>query len=239
MADAYLQLPLSFDTCSLSQDVNKLLAKFWPQHINTRAHNGGWKALPLRSVGGNVEEIAVADLDLASYEDTEYLRSSAHLTAALASLKCPLYSARLMCLTAGEEIKYHTDHCLSFEDKCARLHIPIQTNSKVIFTINDENVHFSEGGCWYMNANYPHRVINGSGSDRIHLVVDCEVNAWLEKLFDQAGYKGAPAPSIYGDSNITDDNVLLIAEQLARSGTETGKALAKSLRDAYKLRNIN
>ncbi len=40
-----------------------------------------------------------------------------------------------------------------------------------------------EGECWYMNFNLPHSLYNGSDTDRIHLVIDAEVNDWVKDLF--------------------------------------------------------
>ena len=43
-----------------------------------------------------------------------------------------------------------------------------------------------EGEAWYLNFNLPHRVKNGSSSDRLHLVMDCTVNDWLTAQLQDA-----------------------------------------------------
>src|SRR6266550_2860809 len=92
-------------------------------------------------------------------------------------------SVRLLNLKTNSLIKEHRDHELSFEKGEARLHIPVFTNPQVAFYLNNVLLTMREGECWYINANLPHRVRNKGLSDRIHLVVDCKVNDWLEELF--------------------------------------------------------
>lgn len=53
-----------------------------------------------------------------------------------------------------------------------RLHLPIKTNSEVIFNINKEDYHMDEG-IWYEFDNTKmHYVSNNSNENRIHLMVD-------------------------------------------------------------------
>lgn len=233
MTDRYLKLPLSFDIQRLQSDLSILKAREWHAHINQRAHNGGWCALPLRSVDGCTWNITVTETDQTHYTDTAFLAECSYLPAVLSQLQCPLLSARLMSLEAGDEIRRHTDNALSFQDGYVRLHIPVQTHPDVIFTIDDHPVHFAAGECWYMNADLPHAVRNNSPVDRIHLVVDCEVNDWLSDLFMQAGFKNEPVTHKYGDPSINDDNVLAIAAQLEAMGTDTDLQMAAQLRDIH------
>jgi len=233
MTSSHLKLPLMFDTERLKADLNRLQSKDWLKHINQRAHHGGWRALSLRSIDGRTDTISVSDMDQARYADTPYLAVCDYLPEVLAQLKCPLHSARLMSLAAGEEIKRHTDRELSFKDGYVRLHIPIQTHPDVIFTIDDQQVHFAPGECWYMNANSPHQVINNSTQDRIHLVVDCSVNDWLSELFHRAGYRDEAVQYKYGDPSITDENAPHVIAQLEAMGTDTGMEIAHKIRNIW------
>jgi len=40
-----------------------------------------------------------------------------------------------------------------------------------------------------MDFSLPHRVLNPSPEDRVHLVIDCEVNSWLRQIFESLGFK--------------------------------------------------
>ena len=62
--------------------------------------------------------------------------------------------------------------------------MPVITDPAVIFRLDGEVVPMAPGECWYINANRPHAVDNRADIDRVHLVVDVEVNAWLAGLFE-------------------------------------------------------
>ena len=47
------------------------------------------------------------------------------------------------------------------------------------------------GECWYLNLSKPHRVHNRGATERMHLVLDCVVNDWLD---DQIRRGTEPAP---------------------------------------------
>jgi quercetin dioxygenase-like cupin family protein len=89
---------------------------------------------------------------------------------------------RLMNLAAGTRIKEHTEHYLAAENGFARLHIPIVTNDRVVFRLNGTQVVLNEGECWYLRLSDPHSVENNGQSDRVHLVIDADINAWLESM---------------------------------------------------------
>jgi len=159
----------------------------WDNHFNNGNYKGSWKVLPLRSVGGRdtiIPGLTANDI-FADHPNMDLFPSVRKL---LATFQCTVKSVRLLNLTAGAVIKPHCDHELSFEQGEARLHIPLITNPDVSFYIQDQRVIMQPGECWYMNANLRHHVTNGGKTDRIHLVIDCEVNAWLSELINSAGY---------------------------------------------------
>ncbi len=230
MTDAFHRLPVSFNIKKLQSDLELITHNLWLQHVNTGAHDGGWDNLPLRSVDGKTDNGAVVEINPERYKSTKYLTQCSYFQDVLAHFQCQIVSARLMRLKAGSSIARHNDHDLCFEDGCARLHIPIRTHQDVIFQINDEPVHFSEGECWYMNANYFHQVENNSNTDRVHLVIDCVVNKWLQTLFFKSGYETKIIEYKYGSAGITDENVLQVIEQLMHFNTPTAKEMAQNLR---------
>jgi mannose-6-phosphate isomerase-like protein (cupin superfamily) len=64
-----------------------------------------------------------------------------------------------------------------------RLHIPVVTNDAVDFRLNGERVVLEAGSCWYLRLSDPHSVANRGTEDRVHLVVDAEVNDWVGEVF--------------------------------------------------------
>lgn len=186
-----LRLPLSFDPLRLRADLSGIAPDEWRPHFNQRVYEGDWSAVPLRAVAGSViplysDPLARAD----GYADTEVLARCAYFREVLAAFHCPLMSVRLMRLGVGAVIKEHKDYNLSLDDQDARLHVVVQTNPQVRLRIGGQNWRWNAGECWYGNFNLPHALANGGTEDRIHLVLDCEVNDWLRSLFAPA----EPAP---------------------------------------------
>ena len=74
-------------------------------------------------------------------------------------------------LRAGGKIMPHSDGLYSLI-KCNRIHIPLITNSKAIFTIGGEDKVLAAGEMWEINNATLHGVENLSSQDRTHLIID-------------------------------------------------------------------
>ena len=57
-----------------------------------------------------------------------------------------------------------------------RHHIPVITNTGVIFTVGGEEKHMKQGEIWEINNQLPHAVVNHGNKDRVHLIAD-----WITK----------------------------------------------------------
>lgn len=181
------KLDLPVDLPLLRKEV-AALPDLWSPHFQKAHYEGGWTVLPLRSIGGDTEEPLPFALGTrpAEYAATPVLARCPAIEDFLASLMCPVMSARLLNLRRGGVIKTHRDPDLAFENGEARIHVPIFTNAGIDFVIDNEQVVMEAGTCWYINANLPHRVANHGDAERIHLVVDCGVNNWLRDRFAAA-----------------------------------------------------
>lgn len=180
----YANLPLLAPYAAMQQDF-ECAALQWSDHFNKMNYEGSWTVVPLRSVEGNdsiIPGLTATDVFL-DHPNVELFPSVKKL---LAAMECNLRSVRLLNLAAGASIKPHRDHELSFEQGEARLHIPLVTNDEVEFYVHDQRVVMQTGECWYMNANLKHHVVNRGKTDRVHLVIDCKVNEWLEELMASA-----------------------------------------------------
>ena len=60
--------------------------------------------------------------------------------------------------------------------KCKRHHIPVITNGLVMFHVGDESVNMKTGEVWEINNANRHYVKNYSVEDRIHIIVDWDIN---------------------------------------------------------------
>ncbi|MDH3974210.1 MAG: aspartyl/asparaginyl beta-hydroxylase domain-containing protein [Deltaproteobacteria bacterium] len=222
----FLKLPFSFDRDKLEEDLSRIADDEWINHFNVKACEKRWCCVPLRSVEGKKDHIVSSPHE--TFEDTEILDRCPYFREVIDSFNCEKTSVRLMSLEAGGIIKEHSDGDTSLEDGMVRLHIPIQTDPEVIFTIGGEKIHFSRGDTWYINAHVRHGVQNKSNLRRIHLMLDCPTNPWLEKVFKEAGYMANKKPK-YGDPGVTDENVREVIRQLKSMGTKAGDELAEKL----------
>ena len=177
------QLPLKFDPAPLQQDLAQIKKEEWRPHFNTGYFEGEWSGVALRSIAGVSTQLYHDRHSLGAIADTEILNRCPNLRSVLAAFACPMTSVRLLKLAAGAYIKEHSDYDLSFSDDEVRLHIPIVSNPEVKFFLDAEQVEMKEGECWYLDFTLPHWVKNDSAVDRIHLVIDCQLNDWLRNLF--------------------------------------------------------
>lgn len=222
----HLKLPLSFDVLRLQEDLARAATSNWIRHFNTRDYVKEWSCISLRSVDGRTDHIL--PLDNANFQDTEILRQCPYFQHVIAQFACEKTSIRLMSLEAGGEIKEHRDQGTSFEDGITRLHIPIQTTPQVLFRLDGTEVHFSAGDTWYLNANCLHGVRNHSQQARVHLMLDCVSNDWLQQLFLESGWI-APEAARYPDPNINDANVAEVVAALRRGGQPSALLMANEL----------
>ena len=66
-----------------------------------------------------------------------------------------------------------------------KIHVPLQTNERVTFTVEGRGYQFAEGEAVEVNNMGVHAVTNGGGNDRIHLIfeyfdADQPEPAWLD-----------------------------------------------------------
>ncbi|HWK36934.1 aspartyl/asparaginyl beta-hydroxylase domain-containing protein [Sphingomonas sp.] len=179
-------LPFTFDAAALDADLNRIEAREWTRHVVRENYDGRWDMLPLRAPAGETHPIRLVypDPGATAFVDTALLDDAPAFRAVLDSFRCPLRVVRLMRLAAGSRILEHSDVRLDAESGMARLHVPIRTNADVRFLLNGVPVTMTPGSCWYLRLSDPHAVTNDGASDRVHLVIDVDVNAWLLRMLE-------------------------------------------------------
>lgn len=177
-----VKLRLTFDPELLQKDLEQMQSSEWIDHFVQQNYDGDWSVIPLRGPAGATHPVMMiySDPTCTDFVNTPFLENSPYFRVVLDSFKCPLRAVRLMKLSPGSRIKEHTDHDLAAENGTARLHIPIATNDGVNFRLNGSRVVLKEGECWYLRLCDPHSVENNGLSDRVHLVIDADVNTWLK-----------------------------------------------------------
>lgn len=218
----FASIPLPVDITSIQQEVLQLTSN-WMPHLNKSHYTGHWDVTSLRSPGGTAGNSVPDVLSPGqAFADTPLMQQCPAIHALIDSLHCEVMAVRLLNLKSGATIKPHRDFDLCFEKGEARLHIPVFTSNKVSFYSENELIPMQEGQCWYINANITHSVANNGDTDRIHLVIDCVVNDWVEALFATADKNEVPdAPDV--------PTTLAMIAALKTHGTTQADALAASL----------
>ena len=219
------KFPKTYDNERLKIDLKTCQIIDWPLHFNQNDFTGHWSSFALRSISGS--ELDILATPNASYQDTPTFSECLYFKEIVDSFLCEKEAVRLLSLSPNSYIKEHTDSEGGYEDGFFRIHIPIQTNDKVIFTVNKKPLPMREGECWYANFNRLHFVSNEGETDRIHLVIDCLRNDWSDQLFTTLGYDFEEEKK----SKYDQQTKLMMIEQLSLMKTETADNLIKQLRE--------
>jgi aspartyl/asparaginyl beta-hydroxylase len=181
-----LRLPFSFDPDLLARDLRSLRTIGWIDHFVKQNYDGNWSVIPLRGTAGARHPVMMiySDPTATAFEDTPMLASCAYFREVLTAFRCPLRAVRLMRLTPGSRIKEHTDLDLGIEHGTARIHIPVVTNDAIEFYLNGSRVVMTAGSAWYLRLSDPHSVCNKGSAERVHLVIDTDVNDWMLTMFE-------------------------------------------------------
>lgn len=171
---------------ALEADVGGLRPEDWVPHFNTGYYEGDWSGAALRSVGGEAGRLYPDPTAAASFADTPLLARCPGTQAALGALPCPLLAVRFLRLGPASRIREHRDYNLGFEDGEVRIHVPVSTGPGVEFLLDGERVDMAVGEAWYLDLNLRHAVVNSGDRARVHLVIDCVVDPWLESVILEA-----------------------------------------------------
>lgn len=184
MIKTSVKFPFEFDAVRLARDATAFEPSEWAPHFNIHNYAGDWSAIPLRAVKGANSEIFPDTDDALGYFETDFMTRCRYVREVMTFLQCELQTVRFLKLGAGSEIRRHRDYELGPEDGFIRVHIPAITNDKVTFTLDDRPISLSPGEAWFLNVNKYHSVKNEGPTDRIHLVIDCVMNDWLNSYLE-------------------------------------------------------
>lgn len=188
-----LRLPLQFDRKLLKRDLALIRPDEWIPHYNQRDYGGYWTGIALRSISSRANDLVSQHPGRQDrFLDTDILARCGYFRQILAQFHCTLKSVRLLNLAMGSFVREHTDPDLGYEDGEVRIHVPIVTGASVEFFLDGDRLGLEEGCCYYMNVSLPHRISNRGAQDRVHLVIDAEVNDWIDRFF----LSGRPIPVI-------------------------------------------
>lgn len=219
----FAKLPIAYHLIATKKELAQFNLNWFP-HLNTMCYEGDWTVLALRSPGGRIDAVYADSIHEEAFIDTPLMDQFPSIKKMLNELASNTMSVRFLKLGAGSIIKKHRDNELAFENGLARVHFPIVTNPFVAFYLEEELIEMQEGEAWYINANLPHNVANFGTSERIHLVIDLEVNDWVKELFNRGENKII-------EPLIDIEQMHKIINQLRIQNTKTSLDLANKLSD--------
>lgn len=173
----FIKLPIRFDAETLEREVRALPPSAWVPHPTGFVGN---EAVRLVTVGGRPTDDFEGPM-----RPTEHLARCPYIQEIMAELDGVWTRSRLMGLGAGAEVPLHLDAHYHWRTHI-RIHVPVITNPKVLFTCGDETVHMARGECWLFDSFRFHRVENGWTERRVHLVLDTVMTPSLQRLIDTA-----------------------------------------------------
>jgi hypothetical protein len=88
-----------------------------------------------------------------------------------------------MQLAPGASLEEHVDLVNQRVDfQLARFHVPIVTSPGSAMIVDGKQVDMMPGECWYLDVALPHSAANHGTEARIHLVVDCIIDSFVNDL---------------------------------------------------------
>jgi len=180
----FLKLPIRFDPAILEREIRALPDSSWVPHPTGFPGN---EAVRLVTVGGQPTDGFEGPMRPAAD-----LARLPYVQEVMAELDGVWSRSRLMGLGAGAEVPFHVDAHYHWRTH-VRIHIPVITDPKVLFTCGDETVHMAPGECWLFDSFRFHRVENGWTERRVHLVLDTVMTDSIHRLVDAAN-GGAAEP---------------------------------------------
>ncbi|HET9811847.1 MAG TPA: aspartyl/asparaginyl beta-hydroxylase domain-containing protein [Sphingomicrobium sp.] len=203
----FLKLPIRFDAQALDREVRALPESAWVPHPTGFKGN---EAVRLVTVGGEPSDRFAGPM-----RPTENLDRCPYIRQIMDEIDGVWSRSRLMGLGPGAEVPVHIDSHYHWRTHI-RIHIPVITDPKVLFTCGDETIHMAPGECWLFDSFRWHRVENGWTERRVHLVLDTIMTDTLRGLVDAALSRAsetkyvAPDPAHRSDLRFEQVNVPMV-----------------------------
>lgn len=170
----------------LKKDFFNILKKEkFKDHSSGKFNGGGWGTIGLMTYGGDPYKDLVDNKE--KLLPTRLLSECEYIKDLLKRIPGKKDRVRFAEVQPNTNVFWHYDNNETIDDldynKNARLHLPIITSQKVKLMLCNQNTQWSEGKLYYGDFSFPHSIYNGSKLNRIHLIIDVNVNDELLSLF--------------------------------------------------------
>lgn len=182
----FCRLPVSFDAKRLREEAFALPPAAWAAHPTS--YPGNSAARLISQSGGENDEVA------GPMQPTPWMARCPYVQQVLNSFGVVWSRSRLMRLAPGAQVPQHCDVSYHWKHR-VRIHIPLATAPSVRFICGMKSVHMAAGEAWIFDNWRPHRVVNGSAEERIHLVADTQGNAAFWNMAGAGQWHDFQSPS--------------------------------------------
>jgi len=213
-----IRFNFQFDAQKMAQELKNISSAFEP--IYSRSTQDG------KLMGIHLITSALDEEKTGAYRATQELKQSPYLQSVLDTFKCNKFNFRVHNLISGGKITLHRDHGKSIKDRVIRIHVPVTTNEDIYFYVNGERIQMQNGECWLADISKEHEVENRSSTDRMQLMIDCDLNEWWEKVLAEHGVE---VPSVSNWSRLRLEDLLAMKEHLLAMGATANKELLEEL----------
>ncbi|TVT79328.1 aspartyl/asparaginyl beta-hydroxylase domain-containing protein [Pseudomonas sp. H3(2019)] len=189
---AFSRLPVTVHLPLLLQALAQIKDSDWHSHFNRDYYSGDWSGVALISAVDALTELSPG---LGEPVPRAPWLLDGRWQHALQALPLDIVSARLLKLGPGSRIHEHRDYDLEGPEADLRLHIPLLSPPNVDFLLDGLRMPMEAGECWFLDLSRPHSVDNRDRCERVHLVLDCRPNPWLEQAIIE-GASTTPAPGV-------------------------------------------
>lgn len=170
------KLPIYFDTEPLQEELKRISADLWQPFLSNHTATY-WKGVAFRSSDATPTTLTTGKV----YFDSPLMEELPSFRKVIKFFQCDLKRVRLSKLEPGGIIGKHTDILPGEKISEVRMQLPIVTNKRALFTIENSQVRMRSGELWYLDVSKEHSVENNGTQPRIHLIIDCEINEWVKK----------------------------------------------------------
>ena len=181
--DEELQPIVNF--CEVNQEFSPVVTKF--------NKDNQWTAISLRGYGSETTQIGKGGVLGTNTEDglqNTILYDALGMDKILDKIPAEKERVRLMKLEVLVQLSQNIQTKLTRILKLVRLlglHVPVITHEEVLMTSwlsgGIAEFHMKKGSCWWLDVSQPHKVVNKSDIDRVHLVIDIYNNDVIKEQY--------------------------------------------------------
>lgn len=186
-------LDFDFNLEKIREDVDKLNNRYLPKLRLMK----NWQGVPLRNGVNSVSHDGLElskSVDYTNFKimpcyDTEIMDHVPYIREVIDKISKQFDTyvglVRVLKIPAHQKIQKHQDGLMFNFDKIGvyRLHLPVYSNDKTVFMIDDKNYYLEPKHLYFTDVSYDHSVTNSSDVDRIHIVIDIQATKTVHEMF--------------------------------------------------------